>query len=354
MFLLTEENLKREAKLQKSLAVPAKFEAPEADAVREIERLSKLFLYGVNVRRSDYAVESSAKSESSSGELIRAIAGATHRMSSVKGAPGPRAGGDWLLDGFTRNLLRPLFVNVRISTSPGNSLARIGKEISFSELMALIGSSRQWESTKLKTGVREREYRIRGEGIDERLIFLGHPLGLGSSTGMISGLKLWGRGKPRSLAGGNLKRAINAVLEDQTRRIDLSYEYERSPEALALPAALRAEIKRVLEAVGIPNGSYSREGFSSGKFPYRFTHAPIQGSSSALLFSRCSSCRTVDRLLVENGSYDGIRAAWELTEEQIGPWHERVCSRKRLLPAERSRLSFKEQPWEHKWLSTVA
>lgn len=350
MFLLTSENLKRETALHKSLSAPVILEDPEHDAIAEIERFKKLFLHGTDVHRYGYSVEDSAKTAESSGERLRAIGAATYERSNALGCPGPLGGREWLIDGLAKNLLRNLLSAVTIRTAPAGALRKATAEVSFSELMRLIGSSSQWDSVKSKANIREREYLISGEGIDERLIFLGHPLGLSPSTGMVSGVKMWGRGKPRSLAGGNLKRAINGIFEDQNRRITLSYEYDQSPEANALPAPLRAEIKRALEAVGIPNGSYSREGFSSGKFPYRFTYAPIQDSQAGLIFSRCSNCRSVKSLSIENGSYDQLRTVWELTETHISPWHERICGSERYTTATRSRLSFKDQLWELKWL----
>lgn len=348
MFLLTSDSLRRERELQKALPVFKEGDSPEPDALRAIEKLEALFLPNFSRNKLSYDTEASIKTPLSSGEHLRALGGATSRMRQARMNPGHYHEGSWLIDGLARELLRELLADVTIRTAPASAMSRSTTQVNFDELMDLLSNSIQWNFTRSKPGLsRDREYLITADGINERLIFQGNSVGMSLSTRMISGVKMTGRGRPRSLAGGNLKRAVNRIFEDQNRRIGLSFEYERVPEALGFPAQLRAEIKRSLETAGIPNGSYSREGFSSGKFLYRYTRAEIKDSSSELLFRRCSYCRSVQSLSANGGSYDETQAVWKLTENHIGPWHRSICNRS----SGGEGRGFENMPWEIDWMA---
>ena len=353
MFLLSEEQAER-PRTSKFSQLSKRDEGPEPDSVREMDRIRKLFDLPL-VDSYDYRVEQSQKSIHASGELLRAIGGATYEHREGRGRPGGRSEATYLLDGLAQGLLAALFAGVSISTAPSGA-SRTTSEMLFTELMASISPSDSW-ALKLKHSgkVKERDYLITVEGVTERLVFRA------SSTDLLDRsfqqqnarellpVSLTGRAKPRSLRGRRLKEQINSVIEDQSRRTRLALEYAAAPVSQALPPELRAEIKRKLEAVDIPNGSYSREGFSSGKFFYRFTQAQIKGRAYSLLFQRCSFCRSVCRLSIPHGSYEQQEAIWKLNEDSVYPWHSSICDSSRLTSARRSSMLYLTQAWEENW-----
>jgi len=312
-------------------AISPNDEPPEPDALTKIDFFSGQFSPSLPSGFLTYSPNISLISGRSDSENLRAIGAATLLFQT----PGR------LLDGLSANLLRQLVRSMSFSETPfgelspaRNMLGRRGFSEIFSpdELFERMANPSFWEPRRLvdKSANKGFDLSFRVAGKTEVLRVLGRASFVSSSpVWVLQGVDP--RLKLKTAEAKEFAAGLDGIIDDFNSRSALAETYSKAPHARGLPPELRAQIKMTLELAGVPNGSYSRVGFSSGVFPYGVTEVPVLGSHKVLHFERCRSCGSVKELSIHYqtsgdhvGSSQGPMAG--LTERHIGPWHRSICS----------------------------
>lgn len=300
-------------------------ESPEPDARRQIDRFLKLFRLGsgfFSLTRMDYTPRLSELAAESHNETLRAIGAAT--------LMGRRA--DWLFDGLAINLIGSVFdtyggyfgtkkfefFEPSGSRRPFGNQFKVPRELSY--LLIQVASLVTWnelpeDSSPTKT------YRmpLKMDGKKGELSLVARRLL--DSTFELSEINLRISSQPSDLKRANEK--FSEIVEDLRRRTALAELYRNAPEALGMPAELRAKLKAILEEEGIPNGSYSRTAFSSGPFPFERTTIKVKDSGQELVFHRCAHCADVKALTIEDPIWDD--PSKDVAFEELWSWHRSIC-----------------------------
>jgi len=357
MFLLSSTDFASAESLRRSGEDRSKGlkEKPEPDSLRLMDGILEQFLprsgfMGYDLVLSQVPVEQGYST-------LRAIGGATFRAREEHQVSNVPLGKQALLDGLAQNLLqRALSTASNFPVAGSLTPARL----------TILGSRKSKEKLSLKYFFAElntlSNWRDRPISYLDRTalkdwkcgVLIGH-----SWLNLLVRAEVNGSGVPFRIYSMELLRsseinertqieignAIIDAVEDQKRRIGLAERYEKAPLAPALPAELRAKLKSVLEDMGIPNGSYSREGFSSGRFPYDRTVSPITGRhpSNSLVFERCS-CGAVKAVKLQNCNEEQKRFFRNFSKGQLRNWHRSICSQ--LREAELDEL---RDPFESSW-----
>lgn len=324
---------------------PAKPEEPERDAQHPIDKIFLDFHPDADFRSISYSVDRIGETINSSWDHmtdptgdLRVIGGATSKGREFYLPKGYRGGKKPLLDTLAINLIRGLVHTGDVYDSSKRSREYIDFYAAFAEL----SDPDCWAELPTKVLFRgnftfrlrkERTIFIEIDGAIERFIFVAKVIpddpygdGIGESYRIVE-LKQTGRGKPSGPEAKRIKDGIDRILRDCLDRTALSETYDHGPFTPGFPAPLRAKIKKTLSEVDIENGYYSREGFSSGVFPYRVTRAKMDDyyGVGALLFERCTYCGSVERLSIEQADAKKTEACRNLTKFDIRPWHESIC-----------------------------
>lgn len=321
-------------------AVQRKGDSVEPDAVSYMNELSAQFSATLDYRNLKYDPALTLLAPDRWSSELRAIGGATWQCRKNL-TPAHCEGLERVpMDGLAVN---QLYREVRLAL--GSSMGSIStvkgpfgsgvpeEKLSWGDFIRRLNDISEWSALKRDSdGVREMVFSISIAGKREPLIFVAEPAKppasyFGEVT--IIGVKQKGRGRPRTDESRWLKDGITAVFKDLKRRTALADLYAAAPQTSGMPAALRSAIKKGLETVDIPNGSYSREQFSSGRFPFQENRVEVSSSDrdTVLIFSRCSYCGSVDSLSIENGTEAQESVCDLLTARSIEPWHLENCPR---------------------------
>jgi len=301
-------------------------DTPDPDAVRLIKKYGMLFESRGQIS-TVIAYGPGYSLPESSAEIRRAIGGATLLYRK----------GEKLVDGMTLELIHRAGKSASFKDFRAISLRRrwFGRRKRSEPFPLLpmaesLGSSELWKMLPSKSpgGPKYIEfgYRFTNRGTPisgPKITFLGT---VDSLTGEVTSIRAEAndQGFPQVKA---FIRELNWAFEDYERRTELAELYRSAPVATGMSAELRAQIKAGLESVEIVNGSYSREGFSSGPFPYPQTRTNIRDTAMTLVFSRCSNCGSVEELTIEGAELpEQELAVARLSSGAVAPWHESICS----------------------------
>lgn len=298
-----------------------------------MDRLFKEFNRSYGVRSYDPVFSDSPVSTPS---MLRSVAGATLRAQEELSIPGYRGTDKPLLDGLAINLIDKVLREALSESDytlsdhfPKRNLFGVRETVepmTISEIMRSLVDPFAWrDKTQNEEGYFVRDLGLSFPNRDwNRLTFLANISSI-SSQNAIMGVKL--QTKDKDIALGGVESALNRVLKDQMRRNELAKKYWSAPVSPGLPADLRAGLKAALESIGIPNGSYSREGFSSGRFLERQTQAVLKSRTTAathLKFNRCK-CGAVRSVELQPGSRKQGAVLNAFSFNQIVPWHDSFC-----------------------------
>lgn len=276
----------------------------------------------------------------SGSSTLRAVGGATFRALRERQPLGVALGVAPLLDGLAQNLLRralndgPTISTVGSLERPRRSILGFREpreELSLYELFAELNRLSNWRDRSLQSGGTIREWKC-GVRLQRHWVVL-------SVRALVNGSGVPFQIESMELSPSNsisehtqlkIGKSVTAALEDQKRRLQLADLYRKAPMAPALPAELRSKLKSALADMGIPNGSYSREGFSLGRFPYGRTVAPIKSrrtQATDLIFKRCE-CGAVESVSLLGCNEEQKRFFRNFSKGQIQPWHRSICPRR--------------------------
>lgn len=330
MFLITEfdrQSLKASERARRDDG------GPEPDALRPMEKLLGQFESGLPLGEITYFPMSSSVNPRESQEQLRAIAGATyeHRKSYGESQIPP------LLDGLAVNLFWKAFCGFT-SLSKVSQLAQpVEKKSVFKssppEVVGLKGALEKLKDPAAWTGklkpdsTRDMVFLMPMARSVERLVFTALVDRLGDPSTVypeeIISVKI-GKGD----RWHHFENELQEILSDQIRRNSLALRYKHTPRGPGMPAWLRAEVKKSLDDIGIDNGSYSRAGFSSGRFPDLVTRSRVNLPYPAtLVFSRCERCRRVRSLSCDTDKNHLKRSVEKISQNSIRPWHDRSCAK---------------------------
>ncbi len=323
------------------------FEGPEADATQGIEKLQEQFRSDLSLSSVDYLVGSSGLREHDYDYILRDIGGATAKARERQSRLKESRGDEPILDGLAQNLIRKLFweyygpgYQSNTVRTGAKAFLRIkpGDNIFLDTMLDSLNRRDSWleESNIPRGGWKQQTFFALGvSGKPIELAFLAEEDSQGNFT--LRSVRTKYRSSVAYLEGVTdgdfmLRSHLNDIIQDHQRRTELARLYSEAPRVSGFPAPLRAALKAGLEAMGIPNGSYSRLGFSSGRFPYAQVRTRVQSwrrseddsSDPVLLFERCPWCGIVCRLKVEG--VDRLQEPMgRLSEELIEPWHSSIC-----------------------------
>lgn len=343
MFLITEteDELLPAALRGESPSRKPNYQGPEPDALVEMDKIFSQFAPG-SLESFSYTVADSQLDEHLGCTTLRAIGGATYRSIKDEGKP--------LLDGLAANLLRRILNNGGYSELAVKNLhslifdsaSKKFTSLPVDELIRYLNDPEYWKPLPLKGRTKEFEFSISTVSKRrERMVFIasfddGDPWPTDSPLELMC-VRIGGKFGGPDLFGQILEREIANVLEDQQRRRKLAERFQNAPRVRGIKGSIRETIARDLQKAGVRRGSYSREGFSSGRFPYPTTRSAIDGRKWDLLFRRCEHCGAVKELTVEphdertryTDARSGLNriedACARLTTWEIGPWHESFC-----------------------------
>ena len=357
MFLILEEDtelLSESPGAARERARERDYQGPEADASTEMDRIFSSFA-PTSDQIVEYPIaklEASPLNETIMPNLLRAIGGATYRALQSEGR--------LLLDGLAVNCLRKVLEQhgcTELSAKNLHSLvfesaAKKYSRIPVDELIRYINTPGYWDLLPLKGRKKGFEFslRIRG-GRRQKLVFVASfdgedPWPTDGPQELIE-IRIGGKISAPDTLGQLLGLELDRILMDQKARRRLAERFAAAPRVRGIKGSIRESIGRELEGIGIPQESYSREGFSSGRFPYSTTRTPVEGKKLDLIFGRCEHCGVVKELTVEpqdermrytDDRYELHRAenvCAELTRKELAPWHESFCLGKSLEPVSR-------------------
>lgn len=344
MFLLMDldDELLPETIRGEGVSRKPSYQGSEPDALTPIDKIFAAFnpekqdALGYHPKESNYSWEQQ-------DSILRAIGGATYKSITEHGKP--------LLDGLAVNLLkRQLFEDScrDFAVKNQHSLFFDSRKkkfipLSVDEMLSYLNDPEYWKRLLFRGKTKELEFSMRG--LDDRkmkLVFTasfddGDPWPTNEPL-EITDVRIGGRYSAPELAARLLNEDLSEILRDQQRRRELAEKFEAAPRAPGLKNTIRDTISRELKKVGIMPGDYSREGFSSGRFPYPYTRASIRSQKWDLIFGRCEHCGAVKELTVEPHDerirYTDARIQLKrieelcarLTERHIIPWHRSFCS----------------------------
>lgn len=329
MFLITEFDRRS---LNASVQARRDDGGPEPDAQLPIDSLLGQFKPGIGMNNLTYFPMGSSVNPRESQEQLRAIAGATyeHRKSHGEDQMPP------LLDGLAVNLFWKAFYSFT-SLSRVNEIAQPVEKTSIfrspaHEVIGLKGALEKlkdpaaWTDKLKSDSTRDMVFLMPMARSVEKLVFTALVDRLGDPSTVypeeIISVKI-GKGDSWRV----FENELQEILNDQIRRNSLALRYKHTPRGPGMPAWLRAEVKERLEDIGIDNGSYSRAGFSSGRFPDLITRSRVRLPYPAILvFSRCDRCRRVESLSCDTDKEHLKRSVAKISKSSISPWHERNCS----------------------------
>ena len=345
MFLIMEEEteLLPQSLRERREARERDFQGPEPDAFIEMDKIFSYFARG-SAESLAYSTDMSKLDGAKHPNELRAIGGATYRAIQSEGLP--------LLDGLAANLLRRLFSGGSYYTDLAvknlhsllwDSAAKKYTALSVDELIRYINTPEYWKPVPLKGRKKEFEFslRIGGSG-RQKLVFTasfddGDPWPTDDPQELID-VRIGGKFSAPELPGQLLDKDFREILADQRRRRKLADEFERAPRVRGIKWSIREAIAQELQKIGIRRNSYSREAFSSGRFPYPTTRTSVKKQKWDLVFGRCEHCGVVKELSVEphdermrytDARYELQRVqnvCERLTERKLLPWHESFCS----------------------------
>lgn len=321
------------------------YEGPETEAIQGIEVLYRQFLSNQDLAEVDYLVGSSGLREQDFDYMLRDIGGATSQ------------GREWqrrlsdeepLLDGLAQNLIRKLFREYYGSGHYGDTVAlgaksfmriKPGVEIRLQQMFDLLNSGDAWYRETNVPRSWWKQQTFFAQGLGKKFIELAFLAEWSTPRGrfVLQTVRTKYRSSAAYLEGATdgdfmLRSELNGIIQDHCRRTELAELYEAAPRVSGLPAPVRAGLKAGLEKIGIANGSYSRLGFSSGRFPYAQVRSRVHNwkrsdeddSDPTLLFERCPWCGIVCRLKVE-GVARLEESVAKLSSAVLEPWHSSVC-----------------------------
>jgi len=303
-------------------------ELPEPDSLRLMEKVYAQFDRKIGIK--GYRTTLSNKADSSYEDL-RAIGWATHRAERELLPEGYSPGKRPLLDGLAINLIDQVFndeldsylLSERFPKRHIFKGRQVENPISLDQLMQDLIDLSSWESKSPGAGSPAKTWEI---GVSDRIAGWGKLTFLADIRVEHRETTIFAVSSPDDW----LKRVvqgINGVLDDMVRRRGLARFYGDTKKAPALPADLRAMLKEELEGIGVPNGTYSREGFSSGYFPYPVTTSEIKDrrtTATHLIFLRCD-CGAVKGVTLRGGFKRQKSTLTSFTKNQIVPWHDSFC-----------------------------
>lgn len=343
MFLLmdADDELLPETLRGESVSRKPDFQGPEPDALTSIDRIFAAFnpekqdALGYHPKESNYSWEQQ-------DSILRAIGGATQKSITEHGKP--------LLDGLTVNLLkRQLFQDSCSDFAVKNqhslffdSRKKKFTAISVDEMLRYLNDPDCWKLLPFRGKTKEFEFSMRT--LDHRRVKLvftasyddGDPWPTNELI-EITAVRIGSRYNAPELVARLLEGDLSEILRDQKRRRELAEKFEAAHRAPGLKNTIRDIITRELKSVDIMPGDYSREGFSSGRFPYPHTRAGIKNEKWDLFFGRCEHCGAVKELTVDphedKTRYTDARiqlkrieaVCGDLTSRHIAPWHDSVC-----------------------------
>lgn len=307
-------------------------EDPERDAVALMDRLYNEFHRDYGIRSYDPAF---SRSDASTTTMLRSLGGATLRAQQELSIAGYRGSESPLFDGLAINLIDKLFTDAfedsyEISEYfPRRNFLGVREAVTSQSLNTVVANLA--DTDVWRKHPRDENGRAQWDlglsfttGSWKKLTIFAEIPEYGSKAS-ISEVKLQDGDKIPEFEG--IESKFNRIILDQSRRNDLAKSYEATPVAPGLPADLRAGLKAALESIGIPNGTYSREGFSSGRFPERQTQAVLKHRTTAathLKFNRCR-CGAVRSVELQSGNRRQNAALNSFSFGQIVPWHDSFC-----------------------------
>jgi len=284
------------------------------------------------------------------GSTLWAVAAATHHLRVEHWRSPETSPGLLPLDELALNLIRGSFIRnfglgggvfYREEHQQG-SILRKKIQVPIS-LEAMLNTLNQWEwNSAPKTGRYTREKRFLlglAPGRTERLSFVGelkteseNPR-IAGEIARISGVQLTGTMKDGPL--GDAARAVSndlkPIIRDQVKRSTLADRYGAVLETVALSDLLQDLFQQTLATGGVELPEEAMEALAFGRFP--FDRMRYYGSSLDLVFLRgCTRCRYPTKFLLE--AVGGTkpermqrRAAAQITEEILTPWHAQSCGK---------------------------
>jgi len=310
----------------------AQIEDPEQDAIELMDRFFNEFNRSYGARSYDPVFSDMTMSTPS---MLRSIAGATLRAQEELSIPGYKGNDRPLLDGLAINLMDKVLLDAPSGLGytlsfqfPRRNLFGVRgtpEPKSLSEVMADFVDPANWADRPKERGLSIRELGLFLPGRGWRLLTFFADISMLPGRSSILEVKL--QSKDRDIGSEYLESGLNRVLKDQVRRNDLARSYSATPIAPGLPADLRAGLKAALESIGIPNGAYSREGFSSGRFFGKITEVVLKNRTTTathLKFIRCK-CGAVRSVSLQSGSRRQNAVLNSFTFDQIVPWHDSFC-----------------------------
>lgn len=341
MFLISSADFASASALRRSEGLEANTEKerPEPDSLSLMNNLLGQFNFLSHRGSLIYDQVLSEVPVESGSSTLRAVGGATYRARSEAQAMGVALGTVPLLDGLAQGLIGKALSSVDFPATTGSLSAprrtiwrdlepREEDVVPLYELFVELNKLSLWRNRPFLSHRTQRQWKC---GVLFGLQWLTLTV-IANVNGSgvpfeISSIDL---SRPKKVSESERLRVDNgltAAIEDQNRRIKLADLYGKTPLAPAIPAYIRAKLKAVLEDMGIPNGSYSREGFSSGRFPYGRTVASIEGrkhSGNSIIFERCS-CGAVESVHLLNCSDEQKRFFRNFSKSSIRPWHLSIC-----------------------------
>lgn len=307
-------------------------EPPERDATELMDRLYNEFHWKHGVRSYDPTF---SQSDLSSATMLRAVAGATLRGQQEFSIYCYERNDKPIFDGLAINLIDKLLKEASggsyglSSHFPGRNLFGVRERVnpqSLNLIMERLADPHSWKiRTRNEDGHIIWELGLYFEQMGWKKLTLVAELSDLNSKVHIYEVKLQDGDKIPEFDGIELR--LSKIILDQGRRNDLAKRYETTPVAPGLPADLRAGLKAALESIGIPNGTYSREGFSSGRFLGRTTETVLKNRTTTathLKFFRCK-CGAVKSVSLQSGRNKQNAVLNSFSFDQIVPWHDSFC-----------------------------